>query len=213
MSEEKRVEDPNPEEVARPLENDDSQAIDFEKVEAELQSIKKIAEGLLSKALIMMRGLATLSKNRAVETFQDTYRTSVNPEKILQTLREVILQKIDDAEKVYKELGKFIQKSEAGMKIMNFEECPMLSEVWSGDVYDLRELKGLGEFKKDLSSQLTQLTEPLVIKEAYEKMVERQEIVPPKKQNSKLSRSEGLPLDLRSRDPSRKRSAEPPKKQ
>jgi len=89
----------------------------------------------------------------------------------LNLLQDVILEKIEDAKRVSKEIDKFITNL-TSLESSDNSDTPFLNQVWSGDVYDAEEVNGMIALKTDLQTQLNDMNIQKIIRLALEKSVE-----------------------------------------
>ena len=71
-------------------------------------------------------------------------------------VREALVYLLRDAQDVQKELSFFEQFIASGLPVSE-SVCPLLSQVWRGDMYGCEGIRGLSELVKDLNTQLERI--------------------------------------------------------
>jgi hypothetical protein len=79
---------------------------------------------------------------------------------ILESCRELALKEVQDAKACKTELTSFVKQDEQGKFSVNtnHKECPFLSQVWSGDIYDSQGIQGLNDLITDIQNQTKRAT-------------------------------------------------------
>ncbi len=105
---------------------------------------------------IQKEGLYLLDETDGiVETVRDAY-PHLESKKVTQYVREALVYILRDAQDVQKELSFFEQFIASGLPVSE-SVCPLLSQVWRGDMYGCEGIRGLSELVKDLNTQLEQI--------------------------------------------------------
>lgn len=94
---------------------------------------------------------------------------------LLAELQDASLGWTADAENVRKEIGNFIIEDDGVYTVAAVEtpdECPFLTEVWSGDSYDKTGVDGMKELLKDLEEQLVGITAENLVARASPSQIE-----------------------------------------
>ena len=144
---------------------------DFRLLVKNLNKLEKTSKKIIKNALDIMNKLKD-DDNEILENAMDDGNLEDDKKQVLlDTLRDLSLKWIRDAEIVLAEVPKFVV-DEDGVYIVDLDsgECPFLNEVWNGDYYDQTENEGLTELLKDLEGQLEDINEEKLIANAL-KMV------------------------------------------
>jgi hypothetical protein len=88
----------------------------------------------------------------------------------IEWIRTRSLLMIADAEKVNKEIDKFIESLDKGDEIIEkeMENYPFLAEVWYGDVYDEQGIGAIKALLEEFNTLLLQTNDNYLIKKAIE---------------------------------------------
>jgi len=95
----------------------------------------------------------------------------IDKDRALEVLQDISLEWIHDAEKVKKEINRFVVVSGETYSL-NIDECPYFAQVWSGDFYDKEELEGLKALYDDLLNQSKRISEESLVEEALAVLAE-----------------------------------------
>jgi len=132
----------------------------------DVKSIKKVSSQILENTLPIMKTLTT-DDNYIVDMVIEKLEFKANIDKsgILNQLRAISLNLIDDARKILKEIDVFAKSVTTNSGIESkIKECPFLTQVWFGDFYaDLESHKAIKQLNNDLIDMLKLSTEDAII--------------------------------------------------
>lgn len=137
----------------------------FQALSKTITKLEKTSKKIISKSLDIMKQLTGVDCDTIEDYLETVEQENVNREQVLQRMQEISLGWVEDAEKVHKELPKFVTEAEDGtFRITeNTEDCPFLLEVWNGDVYDQTDLVSLNMLLKTLETQLSNISTEYLI--------------------------------------------------
>lgn len=128
-----------------------------------MSALRKKSHEIIDQALPFME---LVSHNEYVATLIEKF-PSLQPDDAQNTLQDVCLEWVEDADKIRQEIYLFIIETEDGFRI-NTEGCPFLSEVWNGDAYDKQGIEGMRMLLADLAIQQQNINEESLLAKATE---------------------------------------------
>jgi len=132
-----------------------------------ISEIKRLADGIILQTLPLMK-VIEVEENEYVESLIAEV-PDLQSSQALQTLQDIVLEWVKDAEPIRTEVDVFIVYDDNSFKFkINTQRCPVLSEVWNGDAYGDGGVDGLKIFRDELKKQLEEISEENLIKKAKE---------------------------------------------
>ncbi len=129
--------------------------------------LKKSSIELLQKMLVIMNE-DVLEDSNMVEEIVEQCGNEIDQKQVVAWLESKTLFMISDAEKVYKQIDAFSKVVTTDPDKINdsSSDYPYLTEVWSGDIYDVDGIVGLQRLSKDIEKTIPKATEDYLIKSA-----------------------------------------------
>ncbi len=137
-----------------------------------MKGLERVSEKIIKTSLAIMLQV----QNEDSEFIDDLAEMrglpeeTVDREELLFDLQDASMGWTSDAESVKRELPNFIMSDGHEMFRINDEpeECPFLTEVWNGDLYDKTGMDGLKELLKQLGDHLQTITAENLINRAFQ---------------------------------------------
>lgn len=141
---------------------------------SEIKTLKEVSRKAIKRFMDTLHDLENDEDSDVLEEFMYDNKAlteEMADDEILDVLKEVALEMVDDPEKILAEADLFSEYLERG-DVDNIPEgkCPFMLSLWNGDLYDLTETDALNEMIRILTELSEDISDTMLMERTRERI-------------------------------------------